>query len=466
MSSFGLPDAVAVAAMSPAEREAFVRSLDRDRRRAEAQVAMFVHTVAQVGGHLDDRHRTPKAWGQAACNWSGAEAARFVKAGATLALFSSAAALAETGELGVAQLHALSSVVTNLRVQEHLADGEATLVGSATSLGYADYLIVLNGWVAAADPDGAHQSAERAHRNRRARIGVVGNECFLDAVGGATAGVQLKAILDAFAHSEWLADWDEGVLHHGRGMCPGLLSRTDTQRRFDALLAIFHAAAAMTGDATGTGVTVNLLVGLDAFEHHLETALGGNPAPLDPNDPLTRCETDSGVVIDAYDMLAAAIGHVRRVVLDSAGVVVDMGRKQRLFNGPLREAVLLSGRRCTWAGCNIPGSVCQADHVLPWSNAGPTSTSNGGPLCGHHNRWKTKGYRTHRDPQGHWHHYRPDGTEIGWRASFAHAINTDAVDAVSAHDRHEAADAIDWHQRSEVFGDESEPTVHTGASLG
>jgi hypothetical protein len=269
------------------------------------------------------------------------------------------------------------------------------LVRDAVTLNYSDYLVTLNNWVTAADPDGAHQSAERAHRNRRARVGIVGNECFLEAEGGATAGVQLKEILDAFAHSEWLADWDQGVLVHGDNMCPGLMSRTDAQRRFDALLAIFHAAAGMSSDGTGTGVTVNLLVGLDTFEHHLEKTLGGNPAPLDPNDPLTRCETDSGVVIDAYDMLvAAAMGHVRRVVLDSAGVVVDMGRKQRLFTGPLREAVLFGSRRCTWAGCNVRGSVCQADHVLPWSNAGPTSASNGGPECGHHNRWKSRGYRT------------------------------------------------------------------------
>ena len=96
----------------------------------------------------------------------------------------------------------------------------------------------------------------------------------------ATAGVQLKEILDAFAHSEWLADWDEGVVTHGEGMCPGLLSRTDAQR---------------------------------------------------------------------------------------------------LFTGPLREA------------------------VLPWSNAGPTSTANGDPMCGHHNRWKSRGWRaaaTVVDPLG------------------------------------------------------------------
>ena len=417
MSSFDLPDAAAIVAMTPAECEAYLRVLDRERRRAEAKVATFLHTVASVGGHLVDGHRTPRAFGQAACNWSFAEAGRLVRAGRALAMFSSAAAVAEAGELGVAQLHALSSAVANPRVQEHLAEGEARLVGEAVTLDYADYLTFLNSWVAAADPDGAHQSAERAHDNRRARIGVVGNECFLDGAGGATQGVQLKEILDAFAHSEWVADWDDGVLQHGEQMCPGLMSRTDAQRRFDALFAIFHAAASMTADSTGSAVTVNLLVGLGAFEHHLEKALGGHPAPLDPNDPMNRCETDSGVVIDPWDaFIAAATGHVRRVVLDSAGVVVDMGRKQRLFTGPMREAVLLSSRRCSRGGCTVPANHCEADHMLPWSQGGPTSTRNGGPQCDHHNRWKTRGYRTWRGPDGHWHHYRPDGSEIGWRA--------------------------------------------------
>jgi hypothetical protein len=34
-------------------------------------------------------------------------------------------------------------------------------------------------------------------------------------------------------------------------------------------------------------------------------------------------------------------------------------------------------------------------------------------MCPRHNRFKNRGYRTIRDPHGHWHTYRPDGTEIG-----------------------------------------------------
>jgi hypothetical protein len=48
-----------------------------------------------------------------------------------------------------------------------------------------------------------------------------------------------------------------------------------------------------------------------------------------------------------------------------------------------------------------------------WSDQGATTPANAAPLCGHHNRWKTDhGYLTWRDPTGHWHLTRPDGTDI------------------------------------------------------
>jgi len=229
--------------------------------------------------------------------------------------------------------------------------------------------------------------------------------------------VQLLDVFEQFCRSEWLADWEAGVAAHGEAMVVSLMERTDAQRRSDALQAIFGAAA-VSGQSPSGDPVVNIVVGYDLFEHHLRRALGERPAPLDPANPAHRCETADGVVIDPYDMLvAAALGHVRRVVLDSAGVVVDVGRKQRLFTGALRDAVMLISHRCIWPGCYRPASQCEADHVLPFSNAGPTAAHNGGPACGHHNRWKSRGYRTWRDPNGHWHHYRPNHTEIGWRAA-------------------------------------------------
>ena len=302
-------------------------------------------------------------------------------------------------------------------MQEHLADGEELLVGQAAELDYDDYACLLANWERVADADGAHRDSKRAHHNRKASGSIIGDQFFLDAVTGLAQGLQMKEILEAFTKSEWAADWETGRAVHGDAMATHLMERTDPQRRMDALLAIFLTAAGAHTKPTGTGFTINLTVGLTAFEHHLATAMGARPAPLDPNDPHSRCETADGTPVDPHDMIVAAtIGHVRRVVLDSAGVVVNMGRKQRLFTGPLRDAVLMHSRWCVCPGCRVVAAQCEADHVLPWANAGPTSSRNGGPMCTHHNHWKTAGYTTRRDPQGHWHHYRPNGTEIGWRS--------------------------------------------------
>ena len=420
-----------VAAMSPAEAEQYVRALDRERRIIDARIASFVHQVGQTGLYSADKHRTPKAWGKAACNWSGAEAARFVRVGTMLATFDTAAEAAANGDIGVAQMGALAQLVANPRVKEHLADGEELLVGQAAELDYDDYVCLLANWGRVADEDGAHHDNERTHRNRKASGSIVGDQFFLDAICGLAQGLQMKEILDAFAKSEWAADWERGVATHGDAMAAHLMERTDPQRRMDALLAIFLRAAGAEDAGTGTGFTINLMVGLPAFEHHLAKAMGATVEPLDPNDPMSRCETNDGTPVDPQDMLAAAtIGHVRRVVLDSTGVVVNMGRKQRLFRGPLRDAVLMHAKWCICPGCRVRATECEADHILPWSNAGPTNSINGGPKCGHHNRWAATGYTTRRDPKGHWHYFRPDGTEIGWRSDPSRA--TDAIFAMPA----------------------------------
>ncbi|CAN5462626.1 hypothetical protein BH10ACT2_BH10ACT2_04400 [soil metagenome] len=412
-----VPSVAEIAGMSAADVGLLARRLDGERRRVEAALATLVQRVDVAGAFTGDGHRSVKAWGRATCNWSGGEAARFVKTGRMLARFDSAATAAAAGQLGVAQMHALGQLAANPRVAEHLDASEELLVSQASLLDFDDYITLLAHWEALADADGAHGDHERAHRDRAAHASIVGERFYLDANGGAAAGVALIEVFEQFCRSEWLADWEAGVAVHGEAMAAHLMERTDAQRRFDALQAIFGAAAVSGQSPTGEPV-VNLVVGYELFEHHVRRALGEQPAPLDPNNQAHRCETADGVVIDPHDMLvAAALGQVRRVVLDSAGVIVDVGRKQRLFTGALRDAVMLLSHRCIWPGCYRPASQCEADHILPFANAGPTAASNGGPVCGHHNRWKTRGYQTRRDPNGQWHDYRPNQTEIGWRTA-------------------------------------------------
>jgi hypothetical protein len=103
---------------------------------------------------------------------------------------------------------------------------------------------------------------------------------------------------------------------------------------------------------------------------------------------------------------------IRRVVTDAKGVVIDLGRTQRLFSGYARAAVMLLEPTCIWPGCDQPHSWCHADHLTSWSTRGPTNADNGAPLCARHNPLEEQGFTVSRGSDGHWHITAPDGTDL------------------------------------------------------
>src|SRR5690606_23035026 len=129
------------------------------------------------------------------------------------------------------------------------------------------------------------------------------------------------------------------------------------------------------------------------------------------------CMTTTGIALDPTAAVAAAlVGHVRRVVVNGEGRIIDFGHRKRLFTGAAREAALVQAvldstrGRCLWPGCGR--RRCQVDHTTEWQHGGPTDLANADWLCLRHNVLKSRGYTTWRDPAGHWHTFRPDGTEI------------------------------------------------------
>ena len=229
--------------------------------------------------------------------------------------------------------------------------------------------------------------------------------------GGLAQGAVMREIFERFCDAEFSADWDSTLARFGDNACYALMPRSDAQRRFDAMYAIFERAAAIDPGATSAVPLVNLVLDVPTLERYL-AGTGDIAVPADPRQ--RRCETVSGIPVPTSDVITAMIwGQVRRVVVDSAGVVINMGRRRRLFTGNARQAILLQSSRCVVAGCATPIRRCEADHMNEWARHGPTDGANGAPVCGRHNRLKNSGYRVHRDDHGFWHTYRPDGTEIG-----------------------------------------------------
>ena len=119
------------------------------------------------------------------------------------------------------------------------------MVGNATKLSHHEFRITVKRWEMLADMDGAHKTAEQAHEGRTAGIVEVGEEIHLHGRGGLAQGAVMKEIFDRFCDAEFSADWEQTLARFGDNACYSLMPRSDAQRRFDAIYAIFERAAAV-----------------------------------------------------------------------------------------------------------------------------------------------------------------------------------------------------------------------------
>ena len=222
-----------------------------------------------------------------------------------------------------------------------------------------------------------------------------------------------------YLDAEWRTDWEWTTDRYGPEACRSLMPRTDAQRRADAMTRIFADAAARDPGAVAPEPLVSIHLDHTTFTELMVEAELFPERTLDPLERYRsvvtdrRCETDHGDTVEPRAALQLALeGHVRFVIHDDAGVPIRWGRQRRLFPKAARDAVLSQSWRCTHPGCRVRARRSHADHTLDFARGGLTDPANGNPRCPRHNLLKNRGYTVHRDRHGHWHTYRPDGTEI------------------------------------------------------
>jgi len=394
------------------QRDQAYLAVEREIRRLQALQAAMLAEVKRSCSFLDDYHHNPAGWVRAVTNSSKGTALRKVQTAAMLADLPGLAAAVAAGQIGDDQVGLVRRLHSNDRCRDQLPDSEGLLVEHASTLTFHEFRQVCQRWQAHADPDGAHHDHQTSRQNRHVQTTQIGAGHLVHAEGDAFTGEIIASILDAHTEAEYNTDLAERAERYGDSADQHPLARTARQRRYDALVAIFLKAAGTT-DPTTRVPLINIFCTetalQDAIRNHFHTI---QPAAASP-ERLRLCETAGGAPVDSRDLVVAAlIGQIRRVVVDSAGRVIDLGRKSRLFVGAAREAVLLTGDRCCHPGCELRIPNLQIDHLDAWARAGPTNPFNGGPQCAHHNRAKEHGHFTvTRDHTG-WHHHRPDGTEI------------------------------------------------------
>ena len=399
------------------ELAARLGDVERTIRKLEAAATSIVASADRRELFREDGHVSVRGWVKASIRAADVDVSHRVRTARLCRDVPVCHDELAAGRLGVAQVRELARANANPRCGDQLAAVIEPLVELAENAPHEVFARAVRQWERLADADGAHRDHESAHAGRSARMALVGDEGFLDARMGAAQFAQMKEVFERFSQAEFDAEWDQLRARLGDDACPAMLERSDAQRRADALATIFQRAAGADPTAKDPEPVVNIVIDQAVYEAQLAAMVTGEPVRFDPHDLAHQCcRTTTGVAVDPADAVAASlIGHVRRVVVDGDGVIIDLGRRSRTFTGSAREAAALQAAldgdgRCLWPGCGL--HRCQVDHSDEWHAGGCTDVRNAGPLCPRHNRWKTRGYRTWRDPTGIWHTFRPDGTEI------------------------------------------------------
>jgi hypothetical protein len=414
-----------------------IREIALEQRRLDAEFAAAVKVAENRRLGAIDGHRTVNSYLRATLNCSSTEASRLRSQARAVDEIDGLGEAWHAGRIGDSQVARFAIVNGNRRVRDRLPEFAPMLLDDAEQLSYGDFSQCVERFESQADEHGAHDARDDAIEHRDAHVSHVGGTVDITAHGGdGLTTAELMEIHQRFADAEYRADVEARRVEFGDAADQHPLARTAGHRRFDALAAIFRRAAGAEGLGGVSDPLVNVVIDAGTWARILAacglaptTSLDGRPIdpftglprPSDLLDELAgspeslsdrRCETSSGVTLHPHDVLQAALaGHVRRVVVDAAGVAIDMGRRRRLFEGPAREAAKLLVLRCEHPGCELPAELCDVDHADEWTDGGSTNQSNSRIRCGSHNVDKSKHrWRSRRATNGRTYTIRSDGT--------------------------------------------------------
>jgi hypothetical protein len=278
------------------------------------------------------------------------------------------AALRE-GKLSIDQADLLSAALQP-GLDELFARDETMLIGEITSMRLDDARRTIDYWIDAAyDAIGK----DRPYRSRDGR--------YLKAVRTFDGHVDARGHLDPLAGTEILtelhrieqqlfeADWAEARAEHGSDAVPSQLPRTHVQRMADAWQIMARQSAAYR---EGVHRLPRPLITIHTGQ--------GTFAKL--------CELSDGTVVQPGRVVPYLCeGDIERIVFDGPSRVIDVGVRQRFFTGALRRAIEVRDRHCQHpSGCDVVAEDCQIDHIVRYTDGGPTTQDNGRCHCATHNR--------------------------------------------------------------------------------
>jgi hypothetical protein len=151
----------------------------------------------------------------------------------------------------------------------------------------------------------------------------------------------------------------------------------------------------ITGHLDWTALDTLTDLGLVTRHGHQGTATAGttDPGTAGPGSagPADRQRLRADLLRAAIDVLSGPGGlasHLRGSLLGrpftGLSQPLDIGRAARVIPPHLHRALTIRDGHCQFPGCDQPPPVCEAHHLTPWAQGGPTSLDNLTLLCRFH----------------------------------------------------------------------------------
>ena len=238
-------------------------------------------------------------------------------------------------------------------------------------------------WRPVLDPDGSRPDEDRAFQARGLRLGrehggtIPVSGRLLPEIAG-----QLQRLFDAYLSPKSAPVAFLTAEQATQGLEQAVLERDDRswdQKRHD-LLAVLLDAAARSADAPSIGgAAPTVLVTVRASDLAAERGVGWIDG------------VDAPISMRAVQQKVCA-GGIQPVVFGDENAICSLDgpdpldSPERCFNRAQRRAISARDGGCIIPGCQIPASLAEIHHVVPYAQGGKTHTDNGVLLCWFHHR--------------------------------------------------------------------------------
>ncbi len=383
-------DELAAAKIVGCSQREDVAALWCELARLDAQFTRRVGEFDRAVEWAADGARSASGWLVAKCRAASGEAHHRVKVARQIAAMPVAWAAWEAGAISSRHVDALTRVRHAADADEYFAVFEPALVQVAREGRPEDVASSGQQWRDALDSHLDRDGANGRDAKARERRGLDFSKS-LDGVGflKGTLDVEDTDIVDTALRRVYDQQHVEGD------------PRSPRQQRADALVELCRQSL----DRQGRGANrPHVIVTVDA-----ETLAG---------EAVGRCETLSGYRISPETVRRLACDAImQRIVVNAAGVSLEMGRAERTFTPDQYRAIMVRDGGCRFPGCDQGPERCEAHHAMVhWEDGGLTDVANGLGVCrgrGHHRLIHEGGWTIEGDPNGEVAFFDPDGNPQG-----------------------------------------------------